>query len=123
MLDSPGAVIERAVRHGLLRLRPEETSPAPPGSKNKPTATSWTVFNANRRSATKRVPAVTRNRHRPHEVDFRKQHLRTTCCAAGPAGGGFTTVEDLDRFAQAPARGTTLLDPASKQEQLEGPAR
>jgi len=33
----------------------------------------------------------------------------------GPAGGGYSTVEDLDRFAQA-LRGDTLLDAASKQE-------
>jgi CubicO group peptidase (beta-lactamase class C family) len=35
----------------------------------------------------------------------------------GPAGGGYSTVEDLDRFAQA-LRGNTLLDAASTKELL-----
>jgi CubicO group peptidase (beta-lactamase class C family) len=49
-----------------------------------------------------------------YEVDFRN-NIFDHVLRGGPAGGGFSTVEDLDRFAQA-LRGTTLLDPASKQE-------
>ncbi|HET8946707.1 MAG TPA: serine hydrolase domain-containing protein [Candidatus Polarisedimenticolia bacterium] len=50
----------------------------------------------------------------PAGVDYRN-NIFDHVLRGGPAGGGYSTVEDLDRFAQA-MRGTAILEAASKQE-------
>jgi CubicO group peptidase (beta-lactamase class C family) len=100
-----GAVIERASGTDYFDfVRKNITGPA--GMKNTDCYELDRV-NANLAVGYERVPSGTR-------VDFRN-NIFDHVLRGGPAGGGFSTVEDLDRFAQA-LRGTTLLDPASKQE-------
>ena len=52
----------------------------------------------------------------PGGVEYRN-NVFNHVLRGGPAGGGFSTVEDLDRFAQA-LRKNALLDPASTAELL-----
>ena len=100
-----GAVIEKASGLDYFEfVRRNITGPA--GMKNTD-CYELDKVNTNLAVGYERVPTGT-------GVEFRN-NVFDHVLRGGPAGGGFSTVEDLDRFAQV-LRGNALLDPASKQE-------